>query len=97
MDFTLSEEHRMIQQSIRKFCERELDPIAGQIDQDGRFPMDVYRKLGQEYGGSGMDLMSTYVIKEELCRSVAAMGVSVTIWPSEIQKLIIGRVLMKGR
>lgn len=39
MDFSLSDEHRMIQQSIRKFCERELDPIAGEIDRSGRFPM----------------------------------------------------------
>jgi alkylation response protein AidB-like acyl-CoA dehydrogenase len=89
MDFALSEEHRMIQRSIRKFCENELDPIAAEIDRDERFPMDVYRKLGQEgflgalvpqaYGGSGLDLMSMYIIKEELCRSVAAMGMSGTI------------------
>ena len=89
MDFALSEEHQMIRTSIRKFCEKELDPIAGEIDRDERFPMDVYQKLGQEgflgalvpeaYGGSGLDLMSMYLIKEELCRSVAAMGMSVTI------------------
>ncbi|MBW2284609.1 MAG: acyl-CoA dehydrogenase family protein [Deltaproteobacteria bacterium] len=89
MDFALSEEHQMIRASIRKFCEKELDPIAGEIDRDERFPMDVYQKLGQEgflgalvpeaYGGSGLDLMSMYLIKEELCRSVAAMGMSVTI------------------
>jgi alkylation response protein AidB-like acyl-CoA dehydrogenase len=51
--------------------------------------MDVYRRLGQEgflgalvpqaYGGSGLDLMSMYLIKEELCRSAAGMGMSVTI------------------
>jgi butyryl-CoA dehydrogenase len=89
MDFSVSDDHRMIQQSIRKFCEKELDPIAAEIDRDERFPMDVYRKLGQEgflgalvpqaHGGSGLDLMSMYIIKEELCRSVAAMGMSVTI------------------
>ncbi len=45
MDFTLSEEHRMIQQSIRKFCRAELDPIAGEIDRGERFPVEVYRRL----------------------------------------------------
>lgn len=89
MDFALSEEHRMIRQSIRKLCENELDPIAPEIDRDERFPMDVYRRLGHEgflgalvpqaYGGSGLDLMSMYLIKEELCRSAAGMGMSVTI------------------
>jgi len=89
MDFALSEEHRMIQQSIRKLCENELDPIAAEIDKEERFPMHVYRRLGQEgflgalvpqaYGGSGLDLMSMYIIKEELCRSAAGMGMSVTI------------------
>ncbi|MBL7213462.1 MAG: acyl-CoA dehydrogenase family protein [Desulfobacteraceae bacterium] len=89
MDFTLSEEHRMTQQSIRKFCRVELDPIAGEIDREERFPAEVYKKLGregflgalvpQEYGGSGSDLMGMYIIKEELCRSAAGMGVSVTI------------------
>jgi len=89
MDYSLSEEHLMIQKSIRKFCLNELDPIAREIDKDERFPMEVYKKLGregfigvlvpQEYGGSGSDLMSMYIIKEELCRSVAGMGVSVTV------------------
>jgi len=89
MDFALSQEHRMIQQSIRKLCENELDPIAAEIDREERFPVEVYRRLGQEgflgalvpqaYGGSGLDLMSMYLIKEELCRSAAGMGMSVTI------------------
>ena len=48
MDFSLTDEQRMIQQSIRKFCKRELDPIADEIDREERFPMEVYRKLGQE-------------------------------------------------
>jgi alkylation response protein AidB-like acyl-CoA dehydrogenase len=89
VDFNLSEEHQMIQKSIRRFCLKELEPIAEEIDREERFPMDVYRRLGQEgflgalvpqeYGGSGSDLMGMYIIKEELCRSVAGMGMSVTI------------------
>jgi len=89
LDFSISEHHQMIQKSIRELCRRELDPIAAEIDREERFPMDVYRKLGEEgflgalvpeeYGGSSLDLMSMYIIKEELCRSVAAMGMSVTI------------------
>ncbi len=89
MDFALSDEHRMIQRTIRRFCERELDPIVAELDRDSRFPMEVYRKAGQEgfvgalapqeYGGSGSDLLSFYIIKEEFCRSTGGMGVSVAI------------------
>ena len=89
MDFALTDEHQLVQQSIRKFCRSELDPIASEIDRNERFPMEVYRRLGQEgflgalipveYGGSGADLLTMYIIKEELCRSAAGMGVSVAI------------------
>ncbi|MBW1789833.1 MAG: acyl-CoA dehydrogenase family protein, partial [Deltaproteobacteria bacterium] len=89
MDFRLSEQHRMIQQSIRRFCRKEIDPIAGEIDKEERFPIEVYRKLGREgflgvmvpedYGGSGPDLLGMYIIKEELCRSAGGMGIAVAI------------------
>jgi len=89
MDFSLSEEHRMIRRSIRRFCVQELDPIAAAIDREARFPMDVYKKAGREgfvgalvppeYGGGGADLLAFYIIKEELCRSAAGMGMSVAI------------------
>ncbi len=89
MDFDLTVEHRMIQNSIREFCEGELDPIAQEIDRTARFPMEVFEKAGKEgfigamipekYGGSGADLLSFYIIKEEFCRSTGGMGVSVAI------------------
>jgi alkylation response protein AidB-like acyl-CoA dehydrogenase len=89
MDFSLSEQHRMIQQSIRRFCKSELDPIADEIDREERFPLEVYRKLGREgflgvmvpetYGGSGPDLLGMYIVKEELCRSAGGMGIAVAI------------------
>jgi alkylation response protein AidB-like acyl-CoA dehydrogenase len=89
MDFNLSDENKMIQQSVRKFCERELEPIADEIDRENRFPMEVFRKAGQEgflgalipeeYGGGGSDLLSFYIIKEEFCRAAGGFGVSVAI------------------
>ncbi len=89
MDFGLDEEHRMIRQSVRKFCERELVPIAQEIDRESRFPMEVYKKAGQEgfigalisprYGGGGSDLLSFYIIKEEFCRAAGGFGQSVCV------------------
>ena len=89
MDFGLGVEHRMIQNSIREFCKGELDPIADEIDRAARFPMEVHEKAGREgfigamipekYGGSGADLLSLYIIKEEFCRSAGGMGISFAI------------------
>lgn len=89
MDFGLTVEQQMTQNSIREFCKGELDPIAEEIDRTARFPMEVFEKAGREgyigavipekYGGSGSDLLSFYIIKEEFCRSAAGIGVSLAI------------------
>mgnify|MGYP001062043447 CR=1 FL=1 len=89
MDLLLSEHHRMVRASARKFAEAELGPIAEEIDEQERFPMEVYRKAGElgligsiipeEYGGGGADLLTNGIIKEEMCRVSAGFGMSMNI------------------
>lgn len=89
MDLFLSEHHRMVRASARRFAEAELGPIAEEIDEQERFPMEVYRKAGQlgligsvipeAYGGGGADLLTNGIIKEEICRVVAGFGMSMNI------------------
>ena len=89
LDMLLSEEHRMIRATTRKFAEGELGPIAHEIDEEERFPFDVYKKAGAqgligstipvEYGGGGADLLSNALIKEEFCRVAAGFGMSVNM------------------
>jgi alkylation response protein AidB-like acyl-CoA dehydrogenase len=89
LDILLSEEHRMIRETARKFAERELGPIAHEIDEEERFPLEVYKKAGQhgligsttpvEYGGGGADLLTNALIKEEFCRVAAGFGMSVNM------------------
>ena len=65
MDFFLSDKHRVVRRSVRTFCERELNPIAKDIDQEASFPWDVVEKMGRmgyfgiqvpkNLGGAGMD------------------------------------------
>ena len=55
MDFTLSEEHRSIQATIRDFGEREIRPHAPAWDREERFPHETVRQLGQ-LGFMGMAL-----------------------------------------
>jgi len=45
LDMLLSEEHRMVRESVRKFAEKELGPIAEEIDEEERFPTEVYKKV----------------------------------------------------
>ena len=66
MDFRLTEEQMMARASIREFCEKYVEPIAEEIDREGRYPLDTMKKLGEkgflgvpygkEYGGAGADL-----------------------------------------
>lgn len=89
LDMLLSEEQRMVREMTRKFSETELGPIAEEIDEEERFPFDVYKKAGEngligstspvEYGGGGADLLTNAIIKEELCKVSAGFGMSVTI------------------
>ncbi len=89
MDLFLSEHHRMVRTSTRRFAEAELGPIAEDIDEQERFPMEVYQKAGElgligsvipeKYGGGGADLLTNGIIKEEICRVSAGFGMSMNI------------------
>ena len=71
MDFQLSEEHQNIRKAVRDFAEREIKPIARELDEEGRFSPEITLKMGElgllgintpaDYGGSGMDTLS-YII-----------------------------------
>jgi len=75
MDFSLPPEYEQLKQSVRKFLERELDPISRELDEKQQFPFEVYREAAElgfvgphlpaEYGGSG-DLWAKAVIYEEM-------------------------------
>jgi butyryl-CoA dehydrogenase len=89
MDRLLEEKHRIVRQSVRRFCERELRPIAAQIDQEARFPWEVVEKMGalgyfgiqvpKKLGGAGMDAVSYAIIVEEISRISAAIGLCITV------------------
>lgn len=81
MRFT--EEQRAFQDSIRRFAEKEIAPIAGRIDEDDEIPRDLIEKFGdmgllqlwvpEEYGGPGGSLTLVCLAKEEIAKySLAA-------------------------
>ena len=45
MDFNLTEGQRMLQKVVREFVEREIEPIAAEIDKTGVFPSETFQKM----------------------------------------------------
>lgn len=109
LDMLLTEEHRMVRDTARKLAEKELGPIAREIDEEERFPHKVYRKAGENgligatipeaYGGGGADLMTNALIKEEFCKVAAGFGMSVNMCTTNFCYLIsrFGREEQKKR
>ena len=89
MNFELTEEQRLIQQMTRDFANRELVPLAAELDETARFPAEIVGKLAElglmgvavppEYGGSGMDHVSYAVAMEEISRGCASTGVIMSV------------------
>lgn len=89
MDFGLTEEHRMIQESIRKFMLAELEPVVDEMEKNETFPIDIFRKAGQlgflgpffpsEYGGGDADLLTNAIIVEEMARVNVGFALSVDV------------------
>lgn len=84
MNFTLTTEQQMIRDLCRNFTKNEIAPIAEEIDQTGQFPYEVWKKMGdlgmvgipfpEEYGGGGLDWLSTIIAIEEISRGDASIG-----------------------
>ena len=83
MDFDLNEEQKMIQDTIRKFADEEIAPVAAEYDKKGEFPRHVFEKLAglgfmgtpipEEYGGAGFDYISHAIVAEEIGRADSSM------------------------
>ena len=78
MDFGLSDEQRLLRDTVRDFARREVAPVAEELDRNKAFPYEIVRKLGdlglmgipfpEEYGGGGADTLSYALAVEELAR-----------------------------
>lgn len=89
MEFRDSDKIRAVRQAVRAFCERELAPLARDIDRESRFPWEVADKMGRlgyfeiqaprELGGSGMDTGAYAAVVEEVSRVCAGMGLCITV------------------
>lgn len=86
MDFFLTSEQRLIQETARKIASQELAPNAAELDRDLSFPWPGIKKLAEagllgtfiplEYGGGGTDALSFVLVTEELGKACASTAFS---------------------
>ena len=88
MNFGLTREQELVRQMVKEFAVNEVKPIAAEIDETERFPMENVKKMGElgmmgipfpkELGGSGGDVLSYIIAVEELSKVCATTGVIVS-------------------
>ncbi|ERG89916.1 MAG: acyl-CoA dehydrogenase [halophilic archaeon J07HX5] len=86
MEFALSEDHQLIRDSVREFCEAEIEPIAQTIEDDHRFPDEIFDQLAdldvmgvpiaERWGGLGGGVLLYTLVAEELGRVSGSVGLS---------------------
>lgn len=84
MNFKLSEEQELIRSSAHEFALQYIEPVAKEIDQNSRHPVEIFEKLAEldmmgisyptEYGGGGADFLTSMLVTEELARACASTG-----------------------
>jgi alkylation response protein AidB-like acyl-CoA dehydrogenase len=78
MNYELTEEQNLIRETVRDFAEREIKPVAKDLDEKSEFSHDLTRKMGElglfgmylpeKYGGQGLDYLSYVIAVEEIAR-----------------------------
>jgi alkylation response protein AidB-like acyl-CoA dehydrogenase len=82
MDWTFTDEQKMLRDMVRKFAVNEIKPIAEKIDQEEKIPKELIKKIAElgllgvsfppEYGGSGMGETGYCIVQEEIGRACAS-------------------------
>jgi len=89
IEFTLTDEQRMIRDMTRAFVQEHIEPFVQQWERDGAHPDDIYAKMAaqgllgapfpQEYGGGGLDAVSYAILTEELAKGCSSLRTSISV------------------
>jgi acyl-CoA dehydrogenase len=84
ISFELTDEQRVLRETARRFAQKEIAPIAGELDERGEFPRALYQKafdaglmndlVPAEYGGGGLSALDNTLIKEEIAAGDAGVA-----------------------
>ncbi len=85
MDF-FTDDHKLLRETVREFAQNEVAPIAEEIDEQERFPVETVEKMNElgllgipfspEYGGAGMDYVSYAIAVEELAKVCVSTSIT---------------------
>jgi short-chain 2-methylacyl-CoA dehydrogenase len=86
MDFDLSDEQRLLRDTVRDFANQEVKPVAEELDRTKAFPYELVKKMGglglmgipfpEEYGGGGADTLAYALAVEELTRIDSSVAIT---------------------
>lgn len=89
MRLELTEEQQLVQATAREFAEREIRPIAAEIDREGRFPHETVKRMGElglmgiavpeAWGGAGADTVAYVVAMIEIAKHCASHAVIMSV------------------
>jgi acyl-CoA dehydrogenase len=87
MNFELSDEQRLLEETAARFAREEIAPVAAHYDQTAEFPREIIRRawelglastaLPAEYGGVGLSLVDTCLVVEKIAWGCAGIGTSI--------------------
>ena len=100
MDFQLSEEHRLIQETARRIAKEKIAPRAAEMDETGEYPHDIFaafKETGltgltvpQQYGGSGAGMLALALAVEEVAKYCCASGLMLLLSALPSQPVMLG-------
>ena len=86
MNFSIGNDNEVLRDTVYKFAQKEIAPIADQIDKENSFPNHLWKKFGElgllgitaspKYGGSNMSYLAHCIAIEEISRASASVGLS---------------------
>ena len=86
MNFSIGKDNEILKEAIFKFAQKEIAPLADEIDKNNSFPTGLWKKFGElgllgitadtQYGGSEMSYLAHCIAMEEISRASASVGLS---------------------
>jgi len=99
MKLELNDQQKMIQKMVREFAEKEIAPVAADLDKTGEYPTKILEKMAKlgllgiiiptEYGGAGLDVISYTTVIEEISKKCASTGVITSVHNSLVAYPIV--------
>ncbi|HWG89877.1 MAG TPA: acyl-CoA dehydrogenase family protein [Candidatus Thermoplasmatota archaeon] len=89
MDFQITEEQKLIRQTVREFVQKEINPHVHEWEEKGDFPDEIFHKMGkagilgapipEKYGGAGLDSVTYAMMTEELAKGCSSLRTALSV------------------